>query len=134
MLLEIDPTKVRKARRMGYNAVKGDIRRIPFGPLWFDMIFDFSTIDHIPPEDVESALKEYHRVLKNDGILYLVAWCSHERSYQERGCEQYYFEYHRFRESVKKHFKILDGEALYRCNTILYLMAFLCRPHKMIKS
>lgn len=132
-LIEIDPAKVRKARIHGYEAVEGDIRHMPFNSLRFDMVFDFSTIDHIPPGDVELVLKEYHRVLKSGGSLYLVAWCSYKSSYHEPEFEQYYFEYCRFRKKVERYFRIRDGEMLYVCGGILFLTAFLCKKKKLTK-
>lgn len=127
ILLETNPAKVKIARNLGYSAVKGDIRRMPFEPLQFDMMFDFSTIDHIPPGDARAALKEYHRVLKRGGLLYLVAWCSHECSYHEPEAKQYYFEYFGLRKKIKKYFKIQDSEVLYSCSDMLFLTTFLCK-------
>ena len=55
-LMDIDPTLVIQAQRMGYNAMKGDIRRIQFPDNYFEMVFDFSTIDHVTPNEVEKVL------------------------------------------------------------------------------
>lgn len=42
----------------------------------FDVVLDLSTLDHIQPGKVRSALGSYRRVLKKNGILLVVFWAS----------------------------------------------------------
>jgi ubiquinone/menaquinone biosynthesis C-methylase UbiE len=100
---------VDKAKAKGYNAVKGDIRKLPFEDKKFGLLMDFSTIDHI--EDYEPALKEYNRVLKDDGNFFLVVWTSIDdgdflSDEDSFGNPQYYFDYQTFKETLKKYFYI----------------------------
>ena len=79
--IEIDQETVdkAKARNRDLKAWQGDIRSLPFDNHSFSAVFDLSTIDHIPPSDLNKALAEYERVLKLNGRLVLVSWCSTER-------------------------------------------------------
>lgn len=116
--IEIDPEIVKKARErypdISHKILQGDIRKLPFSDLLFDLIFDFSTIDHIP--DYEVALKEYKRVLKGSGKLVLVAWVSNEnRQVQETpgaSWTQYYFKRDEFENAVYDIFHVADKEVL----------------------
>ncbi len=58
----------------------GDIRNLPFEDASFELVLDFSTIDHIP--DYKKALDEYHRVLAPRGILSVVVWLDDHAWYQ----------------------------------------------------
>lgn len=54
------------------RVVEADIRTIPFKDDAFDTVFDISTCDHLSFTEFPSCLKEYRRVLKNDGRLIMV--------------------------------------------------------------
>lgn len=74
--IEYSSVAVEMARkRFGYpiNVEQGDATKLEFNDSEFDFIFSFATLEHIP--DIESALKEIHRVLKGGGKVYLApAW------------------------------------------------------------
>lgn len=60
-----------KKREKGVLAAQGDAEKIPFKDESFDLIFCIQVMEHIPyPEDM---IAEVHRVLKNDGLLFLTA-------------------------------------------------------------
>lgn len=79
--LEIDGDTIYRARLAHPEGDYrwGDIRELPFPDMMFNTVFDLSTIDHVPPSDAGKVLSEYHRVLKWNGKLVLVAWCATER-------------------------------------------------------
>lgn len=52
--------------------VEADIRAIPFKDDAFDTVLDISTCDHLSFAELPACLKEYRRVLKNDGRLIVV--------------------------------------------------------------
>lgn len=54
------------------HIVQADIRGLPFRPETFDLIFDPSTIDHVPLEDAIGVLGQYHRCLRPGGIVVLI--------------------------------------------------------------
>jgi SAM-dependent methyltransferase len=61
--------------RLGQTAiVNADIRNIPFRDGTLDIIFDLSTIDHVPLNQVEEVLSEYQRILKKTALLLLFFW------------------------------------------------------------
>ena len=53
------------------NRICGDILNLPFKDNTFDLILCINVLEHVV--DIDRALKELHRVLKNDGILLVVA-------------------------------------------------------------
>ena len=74
---------VEKYRKSGYNIIgldlnyssdfvkKGDIRHTPFEKSEFDVILCLDVLEHLTFLDQDSALKEIHRIMKNDGIALL---------------------------------------------------------------
>lgn len=50
----------------------GSITNLSFKDKTFDLIFDPSTSDHLPPDKIPQIIKEYSRCLKFDGILVLI--------------------------------------------------------------
>jgi len=52
--------------------VEADIRAIPFKDNSFDTVLDISTCDHISFAELPTCLKEYRRILKDDGRLIMV--------------------------------------------------------------
>jgi len=81
-LVEYDKDTISKAldKFPSLKVVQGDIRNLPFDTATFDLVADFSTLDHVPGSDVERTLTEYFRVLRNEGLLLLVCWFSYDRS------------------------------------------------------
>lgn len=73
--IDISPLicKLAKIRLGGRIKVEvGDITKIPFGNHVFDIVLDVSTIDHLEGMDYGMSITEYHRVLKEGGILMLL--------------------------------------------------------------
>lgn len=107
--IELDKARVRLAKEMGYDAVVGDIRDMPFEDEEFDNIIDLSTIDHVP--DFKPVLKEYYRVLKEDGLLVVVVWLGdRKRREEDWGGYQYWFNEEDF---LKDNPFNLEGESPY---------------------
>ncbi|MGB9720835.1 MAG: methyltransferase domain-containing protein [bacterium] len=48
-----------------------DGMHIPFADGYFDIIFTYAVIEHIPPNELDNILSEIRRVLKDDGIFYI---------------------------------------------------------------
>ena len=48
---------------------KASITDIPYEDNFFDVIFSFQVLEHIPPEELNKAIKEISRVLTTDGVL-----------------------------------------------------------------
>lgn len=76
VLLELDGVVVDTMRQRGdvLDIQLGSILDIPFEAGFFDLVCDFSTLDHIDPLMAPRALREYHRVLKPNGCLLLFVW------------------------------------------------------------
>tara|TARA_B110000879_G_C11106887_1_gene485615 strand:- start:136 stop:945 length:810 start_codon:yes stop_codon:yes gene_type:complete len=51
------------------NIIKGDIRSLSNLSKRYDLILDFSTIDHIPPSDYKEVLKNYKRLSDNISVV-----------------------------------------------------------------
>ncbi len=110
----------------------GDIRRLPFPDDYFDVVLDFSTIDHIG--EYEIVLDEYERVTKLYGIVNIVVWLNKvDRHISFPGDSgQYYFNEKEFSEYVGSRFGVLKKEtypwALGGDGTGI-LTRFLCRKN-----
>jgi SAM-dependent methyltransferase len=64
-----------EAARIRYptlQAIGADVRHLPFADAAFDVIISNSTLDHLPSKDeIALGLREFHRVLRTDGLLLL---------------------------------------------------------------
>lgn len=57
-----------------YNKEAKGLRKLPFEESKFDLIFLNSVFSHMMSDDIEFYLKEFHRVLKDDGFVYITAF------------------------------------------------------------
>ena len=57
-----------------FNFLFSDIRRLEYNNNSFDLVFDFSTIDHVLESELEQVIKEYYRVLKPGGKVLIIFW------------------------------------------------------------
>jgi SAM-dependent methyltransferase len=51
------------------EVIQGDAKRLPFRGVLFDRVLMFDIVEHLHPWELNQALLEVHRVLKNDGRL-----------------------------------------------------------------
>jgi len=108
-VIEIRPEYVGKAQLIGGLKVsRQDIRDIKYGREKFDVVMDFSTIDHV--RDWRVVLREYWRVLKPGGILSLVYWAKPALEYE---AGQYYFPAKPFDDDFRRIFKVISHKFLY---------------------
>lgn len=108
-IIEIRPEYVGRAQLIGGLTVsRQDIRDIKYGAGTFDVVLDFSTIDHV--RDWKGVLKQYARVLKPGGTLSLVYWA---KPALEHEGGQFYFPEVYFEKDFKFHFKLVSKEILY---------------------
>ncbi len=70
--VEADRSTYEQALALGVQARHGDIRSLPFPDARFDVVLDFSTIDHVV--EYATVLAEYSRVLVCGGTLVVVFW------------------------------------------------------------
>lgn len=64
--------KIAKEKYPKINFIKADFRKLPFNNDYFDGIWAYASLVHMDKlEDTQSALSEFKRVLKKDGILYV---------------------------------------------------------------
>lgn len=82
-------TCARAAGQLDANVAQADIRSLPFRPGSFDVIFDPSTIDHVPEEDTCAVIGQYHRALRPGGVVVLVF--SHRTGTLRRDAGHSYF-------------------------------------------
>ena len=127
--LEIDVTAIEKAvaAHPDWDFRAGDIRKLPFDDLTFNTIFDLSTVDHVPPSDLNTVLGEYHRVLKYNGKLVMVAWCADERRDEpvDWGGLQYFF-YEPDIMAAMSGFSLYHRDVIHRGDGV-YLAEFIAR-------
>jgi SAM-dependent methyltransferase/uncharacterized protein YbaR (Trm112 family) len=60
----------RVAKQLGHDLtpVVADARHLPFPDESFDVVFSYSVLQHLSPEDVEESLRECARVLRPSGV------------------------------------------------------------------
>lgn len=100
--LEIDENVINKAKinigTEGWTVVQGDIRQLPFKDGEFDLLMDFSTIDHVDVSKLPMVFSEYHRVCKPRSHFFIVVWTSNTS--RDAGEGQYYFERSAFEDEL----------------------------------
>jgi SAM-dependent methyltransferase len=63
--------KIAQERNPDTKILVGDIRRLPFADALFDGVWSLASTVHFYEPDVLRALREYYRVLKPGGVLYI---------------------------------------------------------------
>ncbi|NPD45568.1 MULTISPECIES: hypothetical protein [unclassified Lentimicrobium] len=118
-IFEIDPNVIKEAKKKDYmNNKKVFIKEqniITFNEneRKYDVIFDFSTIDHMEFEEAIIVLKKYKYALKEKGILSLVVWLNEFEHKHMPIDKQYYFKRDLFDKAIKKNFHISKQEHLF---------------------
>ena len=62
---------VETTRKMGFESVQGDFRDIDMPENSFDAVWAYSSLFHVTFTEAIGILKQVHRVLKPDGLLFL---------------------------------------------------------------
>lgn len=112
--LEIDQTVINKAKdnigKGNWEAIQGDIRSLPFLDKSFDLVMDFSTIDHVHYNDLAKVIQEYRRVSRK---FLVVVWTSKH----SRTCGvvpgQYYFNKEFFEERLMPYCSDVESYVLW---------------------
>jgi tetratricopeptide (TPR) repeat protein len=119
-VLEYDVVTLERAKN-NFGSLKnveflsGDIRKLPFNDEVFDLVVDFSTIDHVMPSDVIVVLDEYKRTLIKGGVASVVYWTSvnasrHDAQWSHQ--EQYYFLDSDFTSAFEERFEVTEKSLL----------------------
>jgi hypothetical protein len=97
--IEIDPEVLKLAKKNFPNIrmLEGDIRKLNRNEK-YDLILDFSTIDHIQQAEYKEVLKSYREMSKNISIM---VWLSNTRPNEEK---QYFFNNLNFRNDFREIF------------------------------
>jgi SAM-dependent methyltransferase len=115
--IDIDAAKVSACSSYLTHIVQGDIRSLPYSNNFFDVVLDFSTIDHI--SNYNTALTEYNRVLKSGGTIINTFWGSETEMYNELK-NQYYFNITSYYSALNALFTEVTRYTIYQyTNTIL---------------
>ncbi|MBC8444093.1 class I SAM-dependent methyltransferase [Candidatus Woesearchaeota archaeon] len=70
--IELSPEVIKEAKRKTRLSFKEmDMRKLDFKDTGFDGVWCCASFIHLPKKDAEKALKEFHRVLTENGVLYL---------------------------------------------------------------
>jgi ubiquinone/menaquinone biosynthesis C-methylase UbiE len=125
--VEILPNVVTKAKSLGFNVIEGTILNLPFEDNTFDTLIDTSTIDHVL--NFKDVLKEYKRVLKEDGSILITVWTTHLPTRSEEqdaaGGTQYIFNNKELEEELDKYFTITKKELLWDFTTTRQLIGYI---------
>lgn len=112
--LEIVPEFVQQAQANypHLEIIEGDIQQIPKPDNHFNVILDFSTIDHV--KDYPAVLDEYKRVLAPSGYLFIVVWFgkgteANTELNDEWDGKQYFFDETRFVKELSRRFNIIQA-------------------------
>lgn len=91
---------------IGYSAeyypesehIQGDVQSLPYSSDTFDVIVSYETIEHVP--DPEGALREFNRVLKDGGNVFISVPYKENIDYTKQAEEKKYPHRHSFDENV----------------------------------
>jgi len=86
----------------------------------FDIVFDFSTIDHVTIEELPIVIKAYKKILKKGGVLSLVILTSKELIVEANG-NQMYFPFSLVDSIMKEEFVIEEDYNLHTIHGIKHL-------------
>jgi len=67
--MDLSSGMLENAKKMGLNVVEGNAVSIPFPDNSFDVVYSFKVLPHVI--EIEKAMTEISRVLKNDGVAVL---------------------------------------------------------------
>lgn len=110
--VEIRHDLAREAKAAGARCAVGDIRALPFADGRFDVVLDFSTVDHV--QEWVGVLDEYARVLDERGTASVVTWTKSTLEYEETAFGQYYLPHEDFVHAFEERFEITERVTLYR--------------------
>ncbi|WP_410765635.1 class I SAM-dependent methyltransferase [Haloferax sp. DFSO60] len=65
--------------------VQGDMRHLPFAENTFDGVWSCASFLHIPTADATDTLREFRRILDDDGVVYLSVYRGEESGYHTDG-------------------------------------------------
>lgn len=93
-MVDTDEKKVAMCKKVysGLDVEVGDVRDTGFSDSSFDVVLDFSTLDHIPFKDWETAIGEYYRLLKDGGDVLLVEWTNRKDFETKHEVQVYLFQ------------------------------------------
>ncbi len=104
--LEQDASVIKKALHnignKNWVVKQGDIRNIPYDNDQFDILMDFSTIDHVCADDLPKVVAEYKRVTKPSAKFMIVVWTDSNRKCA-RWPGQFFFSKDYFENQLNKH-------------------------------
>ena len=109
--IDINEKIVDKCKQFLKNCFVGNIKHLQFKNNFFDVVLDFSTVDHV--QDYNKALSEYYRVLKDNGEIIIVFWTSNKERFVESHT-QYYFDEKKIFEDLNKLF--IETERILLCH------------------
>ena len=55
--------------KLNFNFIIADARKLPFENESFELVCSNNTFEHIPESILKDILKEFHRLVKNDGVM-----------------------------------------------------------------
>lgn len=89
---------------------------------YFDLILDFSTIDHVPQFYLEDVFENYRNMLRNGGKLVIVSWFNKNSSnhaesskgsvYRWKPTDQYFFDYGDFVTDLRSRLNIISEKVI----------------------
>ena len=56
-------------KKLGFETIRADFRELSFPDESFDGVWAYTSLLHIPKEDMEEVLKKIHAILKSDGVF-----------------------------------------------------------------
>ena len=157
ILVEYNASHISKAKEKNPNLTifQGDIRypffdlidqdnhRVSFGN-HFDLILDFSTIDHVPQPQLPLVFENYYHMMKEGGTLVIVAWFNKDlrtsRTFNGdttkdwNSTDQYFFDYGEFVIQLRRFFTIESNEVIADERTVpapkdCYIREFICQKN-----
>ena len=69
--IDLSPEMVQLCRDKGLEALVMDVAELSFADEYFDAVYSFNSLLHLPKDKLPNVLQEIRRVLRHEGLFYL---------------------------------------------------------------
>jgi ubiquinone/menaquinone biosynthesis C-methylase UbiE len=71
LCLDIAPGMIKLCEQRGLAAMEGDFEKLPFKENWFDGVWAYASLSHMPKADLPLVLEKVRSILRPNGMFYV---------------------------------------------------------------
>lgn len=110
-MVEIANKKIIENDLKNVEVINADFASLPFEKDFFDYAFYMASLHHLTLVQQASALREMHRVLKKDGLVFITVWSRFQTKFEASGKEAFVSFKHAGKK-VERYYYFFDEEEL----------------------